>query len=73
MNISLKLVTMQVSIGIISCCSSLVWRVDFVYKLELSTATRTTLWLSGLRKLLPGTLKTGQRDLIEHGITSVYN
>lgn len=59
--------------GIISCCSSLDWRLDFVYKLELSTAKRTTLWLSGLQKLLHGTLKTEQGDLIEHGITSVYN
>jgi len=58
---------------IISCCLSLEWRVACVCKLELSTAMRTTLWLSGLWKLLLGTLKTGQRDLAEHGITSVYN
>jgi len=58
---------------IISCCLSLEWRVDCVCKLELSTAMRTTSWLSELQKLLHGTLKTGQRDLTEHGITSVYN
>lgn len=56
--------------GIISCCSSLEWRVDCVCKLELSIAMRTTLWLSGLWKLLHGTLKTGQSDLTENGIIS---
>lgn len=59
--------------GIIRCCSSLELRVDCVGKLELGRAIRTTLWLSGLWKLMHGTLKTGQRDLTEHEITSVYN
>jgi hypothetical protein len=34
--------------GIISCCSRLEWRVGCIRKLELITAMRTTLWLSGL-------------------------
>jgi hypothetical protein len=57
--------------GNIRCCSSLEWTEDCVCKLELSTAMETTLWLSGSWKLLHGTLKTGQRDLTEHGITCI--